>query len=129
MRRFLKKELLQESDGVTSCMCGCTILHKPAHAELVWGDLLGEIILELLEHGLVALIVDSHHPAVGILKPERPQHSPSGIEGTEACDLRPVVLNRGYVYPLGVRSIKAGGTIYGVKFYTVSNLNSNNNNK
>ena len=32
---------------------------------------------------------------------------------------RSVVLNRGYVYPLGVRSIKAGGTIYGVKFNTV----------
>ena len=34
------EELLQESDGVTSCMRGCTILQKPGHAELVWGDIL-----------------------------------------------------------------------------------------
>ena len=37
----ISDELPQESDGVTSCMRGCTILHKSDHAELVWGDLLG----------------------------------------------------------------------------------------
>ena len=77
----VSEELPQESDGVTSCMWGCTILHKPGHAELVWGDLLGEIIVELLEHGLVALTLDCHRPTVVILKPVRPEHSPSGIEG------------------------------------------------
>ena len=54
------EELPQESDGVTSCMWGCTILHKPGHAELVWGDLLGEIIMELLKHRAVVLRVDRH---------------------------------------------------------------------
>uniref|UniRef100_UPI00358FA768 roquin-1-like n=1 Tax=Myxine glutinosa TaxID=7769 RepID=UPI00358FA768 len=44
--------------------------------------------MELLEHGPVALTVDCHRPAV-VLKPVRPEHSPSGIEGSEACDLRP----------------------------------------
>ena len=45
--------------------------------------------MELLEHGPVALTIDHHHPAVVILKPVRPLRSPSGIEGAEACDLRP----------------------------------------
>ena len=50
---------------VSPAVCrGCTLLHKPGHAELVWGDRLGEIIMELLEHGPVALTVDRHHPAV-----------------------------------------------------------------
>ena len=51
----VSEELPQGSDAVTSCMWGCTILHKPGHAELVWGDLLGLIIMKILEHGLVAL--------------------------------------------------------------------------
>ena len=45
--------------------------------------------MELLEHGPVVLTVDRHHSAVVILKPERPKRSLSGIEGAEACDLRP----------------------------------------
>jgi len=66
-----------------------TILQKTGHAELVWGDLFGLIIMELLEHGLVVLTIDCHHPAVVILKPIWPKHSPSGFEGTETCDLPP----------------------------------------
>jgi len=37
----VSEELQQKSDGVTRCMRGCTIPHKPGHAELVWGDLWG----------------------------------------------------------------------------------------
>ena len=38
---------------------------------MVWGDLFGEIMMELLEHRPVALTVDRHRPAVVILKPVR----------------------------------------------------------
>ena len=84
----VSEKLLQESDGLTSCVWGCTILHKPGHAELVWGDLLSYIMMEVLEHGPVVLTVNRHHPAVIIFKPVRPLRSPSGIEGAEACDLK-----------------------------------------
>ena len=50
---------------------------------------MGSIIMELLDHGPVVLTVDRHRPAVVILNPVRSKHSPSGIEGAEACDLRP----------------------------------------
>ena len=68
----VSEELPQESDGVTSCMWGCTILQKTGHAELVWSDILGSVIVELLEHGPVALTFDHHRPAVVILKPLKP---------------------------------------------------------